>query len=60
MKKFFARVTVSFFDGGNVSDTYTIEAENEIEARHEAISTAFLLECTENSGIINIDWIYEK
>ncbi len=60
MKEFFARVTVSFFDGGNVSDTYTIEAENEIEARRYAIDTAFMLECREKDGIINIDWIYEK
>lgn len=60
MKEYFARVTVSFFDGGSISDTYTIEAKNEVEARHYAIDTAFMLECTDRNGIINIDWIYEK
>lgn len=60
MKEYFARVSVDFMNGTNISDTYTIEAMNETEAYHEAISTAFLLECTENSGLINVLWIREK
>lgn len=59
-KEYFARVTFVYTNGGSVSDTYTIYANNLDEAKNEAIETMYLLEGQNYDGIITLDWIYEK